>query len=602
MIKTDATSVDGVFAEFYAVPDFQREYVWTDKFVQKLLDDLHTAYADRSTNNYFLGSIVFYGEGRLLYLVDGQQRMTTLFIFACAVRDRILEIDKDADVADMAEAIQGTFRPRGDKKHRRHRVTLQYPELTGVLETISKGKRNEGPLPQNALTKRRLLRAYRLTKAFLEDSVPEKVDDIQAFFDFVWSETQLITIRTEDLQSAYQVFETLNDRAKTLSAADLLKNLLFSVAARDDDKRRVRDAWKGLINQLDSIGEVSPIRFLRYTIMADYNTGKVIQAQDLFPWITDKKNRKTIGYDKPAPFAEELESAAESYARFSEGWVTQSKRSLGLIGIDLQGTGVRQHLCLALAGRHLSVAAFENLALALESLTFVFAVCKERWNKLESRLPEWSALIKDCENASDVDDFVSTEIAPTLTNYRDAFWAGLLNTTGMADRLRKYVVVRLAHEFGRQCGRRLSLAEMFQDVTVEHVFPQTPKAEHFRSLGLKEKDVDDDDRWFLIHRLGNLTVLDNSMNPSAGRQDFATKAKEYYAKSQYDITRSFKVDLRIGKAAKPRVAVAKYDFLPVGKWTQNEQEQREKGLVKLAQATWVALPTPPAGKAKRVGS
>src|SRR5687768_9679679 len=106
MIKTDAASIDGVFAEWYAVPDFQREYVWTDKFVQKLMDDLGTAYADRSTSSYFLGSIVFYDEGRLLYLVDGQQRMTTLFIFACATRDRILEIDKAADVGDMDEAIQ----------------------------------------------------------------------------------------------------------------------------------------------------------------------------------------------------------------------------------------------------------------------------------------------------------------------------------------------------------------------------------------------------------------------------------------------------------------------------------------------------------------
>lgn len=289
MIKTDATTVDGVFAEFYAVPDFQREYVWTDKFVQKLMDDLHTAYADRATSNYFLGSVVFYDEDRLLYLVDGQQRMTTLFIFACAVRDRIKQIDPDADVADMSEAIQGTFRPRGQKKHRRYRVTLQYPDLTGVLETISKGEGSHGPLPQNALTKRRLIRAYRLIREFLEDSVPEKVDDIQSFFDFAWSETQLITIRTEDLQSAYQVFETLNDRAKTLSAADLLKNLLFSVAARDEDRKRVREAWKGLINQLDKTGEASPIRFLRYTIMADYKTVKVIQAQDLFPWITDKR-------------------------------------------------------------------------------------------------------------------------------------------------------------------------------------------------------------------------------------------------------------------------------------------------------------------------
>lgn len=240
--------------------------------------------------------------------------------------------------------------------------------------------------------------------------------------------------------------------------------------------------------------------------------------------------------------------------------------------------------------------------MALESLTFVFAVCKERWNKLESRLPEWAALIKDCESANDVSQFVASEITPTLGTYKDLFWASLMNTSGMAERLRKYVVVRLAHEFGRQCGRRLSLSEMFQDVTVEHVFPQTPKAEHFRALGVKEKDVDEDERSFVIQRLGNLTVLDNSMNPSAGRQDYATKAKEFYAKSQYDLTRSLAIDLRIGKAAKPKVATTKYDFLLLDKWTQDQQEIREKGLVKLAQDTWVGLPPSPIGKTRRVGT
>ena len=102
-IKTaQSLPVQDVFKSFYSVPAFQRPYVWKRKQVRSLIDDIRQEHKDDNgtATHYFLGSIVVYpGPSDAFELVDGQQRITTLYILFCALRDRILAIDKhDPDV------------------------------------------------------------------------------------------------------------------------------------------------------------------------------------------------------------------------------------------------------------------------------------------------------------------------------------------------------------------------------------------------------------------------------------------------------------------------------------------------------------------------
>ena len=73
---------------FYVVPDYQREYVWTDKEVQQLLEDINDEI-DGSSQEYFIGTIlVSPGESANHYeVIDGQQRLTTLFLLLCALKN-----------------------------------------------------------------------------------------------------------------------------------------------------------------------------------------------------------------------------------------------------------------------------------------------------------------------------------------------------------------------------------------------------------------------------------------------------------------------------------------------------------------------------------
>src|ERR1700730_6513142 len=75
---------------FYVVPDYQREYVWTDKEVQQLLDDIDDQIDAGSEKEYFVGMILVSpgGSKNHFEVIDGQQRLTTFYLLLCALRHR----------------------------------------------------------------------------------------------------------------------------------------------------------------------------------------------------------------------------------------------------------------------------------------------------------------------------------------------------------------------------------------------------------------------------------------------------------------------------------------------------------------------------------
>ena len=95
-IESRDITVTDIFQAFYQVPNYQREYVWKTEHVEQLLNDINAERAISDPDmapEYFIGSIVVCpGNNSVLELIDGQQRMTTLFLTLCAIRDRIKEL------------------------------------------------------------------------------------------------------------------------------------------------------------------------------------------------------------------------------------------------------------------------------------------------------------------------------------------------------------------------------------------------------------------------------------------------------------------------------------------------------------------------------
>jgi hypothetical protein len=89
-IENHKYSIEEAFREcFYIVPDYQREYVWTDKEVQQLLDDINEQIDAGSSREYFVGTVLVSpaAEKNHFEVIDGQQRLTTFFLLLCALKE-----------------------------------------------------------------------------------------------------------------------------------------------------------------------------------------------------------------------------------------------------------------------------------------------------------------------------------------------------------------------------------------------------------------------------------------------------------------------------------------------------------------------------------
>ena len=88
-IENHQYSIEEAFREcFYIVPDYQREYVWTDKEVQQLLDDIDEQIDVGNGRQYFIGTVLVSpaGQKNQYEVIDGQQRLTTFFLLLCALK------------------------------------------------------------------------------------------------------------------------------------------------------------------------------------------------------------------------------------------------------------------------------------------------------------------------------------------------------------------------------------------------------------------------------------------------------------------------------------------------------------------------------------
>lgn len=96
-IKCEKKVIREIFNMWYCIPDYQRAYVWDTDQVRDLLDDTISAYRENKEAQYFLGSMVLKinekSENNVSYteyeLLDGQQRITTVFLILACMRDMI---------------------------------------------------------------------------------------------------------------------------------------------------------------------------------------------------------------------------------------------------------------------------------------------------------------------------------------------------------------------------------------------------------------------------------------------------------------------------------------------------------------------------------
>lgn len=124
-IESEDIDIENLLAgRFFNIPRFQRPYSWDDENIQDLWDDVMGAKGE----DYFIGSMVVYREGKQEFsVVDGQQRLTTITLLLCAMRDAFAVLGE----TDLAEGIHQLVerKNRSNKNEYVLRTETSFPYL-----------------------------------------------------------------------------------------------------------------------------------------------------------------------------------------------------------------------------------------------------------------------------------------------------------------------------------------------------------------------------------------------------------------------------------------------------------------------------------------
>ena len=280
MIKdADAITISRVFTRevnwFYKIPMYQRAYTWGQKEWTTLFNDITD-----NEKGYFLGSIICVNsspsilDNRVdLQLIDGQQRITSLSILLLAIYSKLKSIEPELTdnqkdkLKDIKKEI--VLLTDEDRDIYTPRLSLQIQDSNEddyLYLLYSQGLIDNVPRPRN-IGNRRIFKAYKTFLKCIDSYLDVDTKISKQLFELVEliNNVVIVFIEVDTNKDAYMLFESLNNRGIPLSAIDLIKNYLISIADTPDDKKNAEKAYKQWERIIGYLGEEYSVqeRFLR---------------------------------------------------------------------------------------------------------------------------------------------------------------------------------------------------------------------------------------------------------------------------------------------------------------------------------------------------
>jgi uncharacterized protein with ParB-like and HNH nuclease domain len=220
----------------YIIPRFQRPFSWENDHIEEFWRDTTSDVK----KDYFIGAFVTYNINNASYgVVDGQQRLTTITIALCAIRDKYKELGFDAAAKGVHRLI--VTRDLDDKSQFVLKAETSYPYFQSQIQSLDK----EHDVIEIGPEERALSNAYELLFKYVAEGVlttqaqgndPAKTKvAVKKWLDQIRDKLlslKVISITLDNQDDAYLIFETLNTRGKDLTASDLAKNHILRTYAK----------------------------------------------------------------------------------------------------------------------------------------------------------------------------------------------------------------------------------------------------------------------------------------------------------------------------------------------------------------------------------
>lgn len=227
----------------FIVPIFQRNYSWQKRQYEQLWFDILRASKFKEKQNHFIGSIVYIdmgtpaGRPQQLLLIDGQQRLTTISILLCAIKDYVQKFNLETKLINLAK-IKNQFLYNSDEiDEDRYKLLLNVQDnetyiklIDNTIFTVNKPATN-------------IIKCYEFFYERIEDFIKQhgQIDEIYAGI----FKLSLVSISLDkDSDNPQMIFESMNSTGKDLSQTDLLRNYLLMDLTPEKQTRLYKTYWK----------------------------------------------------------------------------------------------------------------------------------------------------------------------------------------------------------------------------------------------------------------------------------------------------------------------------------------------------------------------
>ena len=273
----------------YSLDYYQREYSWQTKHVIELIDDLMSKFYDSyekthdrsqvgNYSHYFLGSIIVCEKGSQRFIIDGQQRLTTLTLLLMRLHRLLKDEDQKSQIALLIFSLR-----RGKKS-----FNLDIPDRETIMETLYSGLFFETANQPESICN--IVDRYK----DIENRLKIQKEVLPFFVDWLLERVFLVEITAYADNDAYTIFETMNDRGLSLSPADMLRGYLLSNIT-DIEKRNIANkVWSEHVQTLKQFGKEEESDAIKAWLRSQYAEEKNKDfdriGSEFHRWVRNRKD------------------------------------------------------------------------------------------------------------------------------------------------------------------------------------------------------------------------------------------------------------------------------------------------------------------------
>ncbi len=488
----------------FIIPEYQREYDWTDDNLNEFIQDINNS----DERKYFIGHMVCEGDynGTSFKVIDGQQRVTTITIMLSVIRDIFFE----KNLNNLANGLHENYIFSKDKDYNEYVILdnkMPYPILQSYVQ--SKPNKKNKKLEAKKSGEKKIIKAY---DKFYKDWKHLDEESLKNLRDKILN-LEIIFVAVDDEVDAFTIFETLNAKGKDLTPLDLIKNQIFKNYTRQSHLDEPNDSWKKIIKN----SKDKNMKFLNYFWASKYK--KVSDRRIYKEFVKEAKNNN-FDYNE---FVKSLLKDSKIFKKIINPNVTdwnqhgEFKVYISLNAIQIFNIQVANSLLISLIreyeSKNITLKYLIKALRMIEKFHFINnAIIGGRSSGLDTM---YSKVSRDLYIASKkekkhiiIDNFI-TKLQEKLPNF-EQFKAKVdeklyyLSSDTKQKKLVQYVLKKLEYE---KQNYNIELHNM----SIEHIYPEKFD-QNWKDINIKH-----------IKSIGNLVLLDSSINSDIGNKSFDIK-------------------------------------------------------------------------------